>query len=54
MTDDVAIRRKAELDEIVERLAMIGIDIETERCDPVAIRDTANMMNRVADLIEYP
>ncbi len=37
--------------DLVERLALAGIDVEPERCDPVALRLTARDLLALADLL---
>lgn len=37
---------------LVERLAMACVDVEVERCDPDALRQTAADMRELADLLD--
>lgn len=39
---------------LIEQLALAGIDVERERCDPVALRLTAANMLELALLLEAP
>jgi hypothetical protein len=45
MTDD-------RISVLVERLAMACVDVEVERCDPVAMRETARDLLELADLLD--
>lgn len=40
------------IEALVERLAMLGIDVEPDRCDPAALRMTAWDLTTLAALLE--